>query len=171
MTGWADACPPQSGPGCPQTAKPAWYPRPPKPYGCRQSDTKRASSTRTGCPGRDDTDGTMPVTAIRLVEDEVRELVRRRNLDPLADPAAVHRLVEDVVAEYSERALTSGLPDLPDADDVVRNVVHAVAGFGPLQPYLDESAIEEIWIIGRLTVGSLAPSSVILGERQVCGLG
>ena len=113
----------------------------------------------------------MPVTAIRLVEDEVRELVRRRNLDPLADPAAVHRLVEDVVAEYSERALTSGLPDLPDADDVVRDVVHAVAGFGPLQPYLDDSAIEEIWIIGRLTVGSLAPSSVILGERQVCGLG
>ena len=91
------------------------------------------------------------MTAIRLVEDEVRELVRRRNLDPLADPAAVHRLVEDVVAEYSERALTSGLPDLPDADDVVRDVVHAVAGFGPLQPYLDDSAIEEIWIIGLLT--------------------
>jgi pilus assembly protein CpaF len=45
------------------------------------------------------------VNAIAVVEDEVRELVRRRRLDPVADPAAVRRLVDEVIAEYDDRSL------------------------------------------------------------------
>ena len=39
------------------------------------------------------------------IEDDVRELVRRRGLDPLTDPAAVSRLVAEVIADYDERSL------------------------------------------------------------------
>src|SRR4051794_20630552 len=83
-----------------------------------------------------------------VVEDEVRELVRRRGLDPVAAPAAVRRLVEDVVAEYDDRAFSSVLPPIDDHAVTVRRVLDSVAGFGPLQPFLDDPTVEEIWVNG-----------------------
>jgi pilus assembly protein CpaF len=84
--------------------------------------------------------------AVTVVEDEVRELVRRRALDPVVDGAAIRRLVDDVVADYEERTLTSALPSLVDPRAAARQVYDAVAGFGPLQAYLDDPSVEEIWI-------------------------
>ena len=81
-----------------------------------------------------------------VVEDEVRELVRRRGLDPAADAVVMRRLVEEVVADYDDRALTSVLPPIGDHAETVRRVLDAVAGFGPLQPYLDDQTVEEIWV-------------------------
>jgi pilus assembly protein CpaF len=86
------------------------------------------------------------MTADAVVEDEVRELVRRRGLDPIADPSTVRRLVEEVVADYDKRSLDSGLPPLSRPSDTIRLVVDAVAGFGPLQRHLEDPAVEEIWI-------------------------
>jgi pilus assembly protein CpaF len=86
------------------------------------------------------------VDAVTVVEDEVRELVRRRGLDPVVDGAAIRRLVDDVVVDYQERTLTSALPALLDPAGATRRVYDAVAGFGPLQAYLDDPTIEEIWV-------------------------
>ena len=96
------------------------------------------------------------MNAIAVVEDEVRELVRRRGLDPAAQPAAVRRLVDEVIADYDERSISGTLPPLPDIRSAARAVFDAVAGFGPLQPYLDDPLVEEIWINDRLT-GRLDP--------------
>ena len=84
--------------------------------------------------------------AVDIVEDEVRELVRRRGLDPATDGAGVRLLVEEVIADYDERTLSSSLPALLDRPTATRAVYDAVAGFGPLQRYLDDPLIEEIWI-------------------------
>ena len=84
--------------------------------------------------------------SIAVIEDEVRELVRRRGLDPVVDGPAIRRLVDDVVSDYEERTLTSALPGLTDARAAARRVYDAVAGFGPLQAYLDDPTVEEIWI-------------------------
>jgi len=86
------------------------------------------------------------VESIAVIEDEVRELVRRRGLDPVVDGPAIRRLVDDVVSDYEERTLTSALPGLTDARAAARRVYDAVAGFGPLQAYLDDPTVEEIWI-------------------------
>jgi pilus assembly protein CpaF len=83
---------------------------------------------------------------VAIVEDEVRELVRRRGLDPVREPVAMRALVEDAVADYDERSLRGGLPPLPDSAGAVRSVLDAVAGFGPLQRYLDDPEVEEVWI-------------------------
>lgn len=91
--------------------------------------------------------------AVDTVEAEVRELVRRRGLDPTADHRAVRRLVDEVVADYDERSLTSALPPLSDVGTAARSVYDAVAGFGPLQRHLDDPTVEEVWINGRLTGG------------------
>jgi pilus assembly protein CpaF len=49
------------------------------------------------------------VGAVDMVEAEVREMVRRRGIDPVVDRMAMRRLVEEAVAEYDERVLTSSL--------------------------------------------------------------
>jgi pilus assembly protein CpaF len=85
-------------------------------------------------------------TARAIVEGEVRELVRRRALDPVADPIAVSRLIDEAIADYLDRATTSQLPPLSDRPAVSRAIQDAIAGFGPLQPYLDDPGVEEIWI-------------------------
>jgi pilus assembly protein CpaF len=84
--------------------------------------------------------------AIAQVELEVRELVRRSGVDPVRDGAAVRRLVDDVLSDYDERCLSGGLPALPDLGIAARQVWDTVAGFGPLQRYLDDPGVEEIWI-------------------------
>jgi pilus assembly protein CpaF len=86
------------------------------------------------------------VDAIAVVEDEVRELVRRRGLDPAQDVAAIRQLVDDVIADYDERTLSGAMPALLDQHSAARSVYDAVAGFGPLQPYLDDPEVEEIWV-------------------------
>jgi pilus assembly protein CpaF len=80
-------------------------------------------------------------SALDVVDGEVRELIRRRGLDPFIDPGPVRVLVRDVVADYSERSLTSALPPIGDTESVVRDVLDRVAGFGPLQRYLDDPEI------------------------------
>jgi len=54
--------------------------------------------------------------------------------------------VRDVVADYSDRSVNSALPPIVDAESVVRDVLDRVAGFGPLQRYLDDPEVEEIWV-------------------------
>jgi pilus assembly protein CpaF len=110
--------------------------------------------------------------AVAVVEDEVRELVRRRGLDPVADSASVRLLVEEVVADYDDRTLTSSLPPLLDRPAAMRAVYDAVAGFGPLQRYLDDPLVEEIWINepGRVFVakrGASELTNTILTAGQV----
>ena len=99
------------------------------------------------------------MNAIAAVEDEVRELVRRRGLDPVADPAAVRRLVDEVITDYDERSVGGTLPQLLDARVAARQVFDAVAGFGPLQKYLDDPTVEEIWIN--------EPTKVFIARRGV----
>ena len=70
--------------------------------------------------------------ALGVVEDEVRELVRRRGLDPEADGGAIRRLIDDVLADYDERTLTSSLPPVSDQAHAARFLYDAIAGLGPL---------------------------------------
>jgi pilus assembly protein CpaF len=112
------------------------------------------------------------LAAVDTVEAEVRELVRRRGLDPIADRAAMRRLVDEVVSEYDERALTSSLSPLADPGAAARAVYDAVAGFGPLQRHLDDPTVEEIWINepGRVFVarrGRSELTTTILNDGQV----
>lgn len=84
--------------------------------------------------------------AVALVEHEVRELVRRRGIDPLRDRATLTDLVEAVLTDYDDRSLRGDVPPLQDRTEAGRSVVDTLAGFGPLQRFLDDPEIEEIWI-------------------------
>jgi pilus assembly protein CpaF len=118
---------------------------------------------------------TVGSSAQAILESEVRELVRQRGIDPIAEPDAVARLIEAAVADYADRAVTSALPPLGDAVSAARAVQDAVAGFGPLQPLLDDDSVEEIWINepGRVFVarrGRSELTTIILTAEQVADL-
>ena len=114
-------------------------------------------------------------SALDVVDGEVRELIRRRGLDPFTDPGPVRVLVRDVVADYSERSLTSALPPIGDAESVVRDVLDRVAGYGPLQRWLDDPEVEEVWVNepGRVLVarrGRSELTTTILGPGELADL-
>jgi pilus assembly protein CpaF len=112
------------------------------------------------------------VDPLGVVEGEVRELVRRRGLDPRGDTQAIRLLVDEAIADYDERALSLSLPAVADRAAAARRIFDAVAGFGPLQPYLDDPEVEEIWINepGRIFVarrGRSELTNTVLTEPQV----
>ncbi|MGI8416143.1 MAG: CpaF family protein [Nakamurella sp.] len=84
--------------------------------------------------------------AVDHIYDEVRELIRRRGLDPVTDRRAAKSLIDEVVAHYEERVATSALPPLHDPESAIRFVFDSLAGFGPLQRFLDDPQVEEIWV-------------------------
>jgi pilus assembly protein CpaF len=112
-------------------------------------------------------------TAERIIEREVRELVRRRGLDPGNGAAAtVRSLIDEVVADYGERGLTASMPPLDEPEQVAKAVADRVIGFGPLQPYLEDPEVEELWINGPDKVfvaraGRPVLTSTVLSEQQV----
>ncbi|GAB6938551.1 CpaF family protein [Isoptericola variabilis] len=104
-------------------------------------------------------DTTAPADAAALLEHEVRELVRRRALDPVRDRPGLERLVAEASADYTERATRGVVPALVDPQGTARAVVDALGGLGPLQRYLDDPEVEEIWIN--------SPAKVFVARRGV----
>ncbi len=97
--------------------------------------------------------------ALVLVEEEVRELVRRRGVDPATDSStSVGRLVDEVLGEYELRMHSSNLPIIRDRAAVRKAVLDRVAGFGALQELIDDPEVEEIWIN--------SPASIFCARRN-----
>jgi pilus assembly protein CpaF len=115
----------------------------------------------------------MTERSLPIVEEEVRELIRRRGLDPARDGSAgVSKLVEEVLADYEDRVQSSALPRLENRAAVHRTVLARVAGLGPLQTFLDDPEIEEIWINGPGRVfcakgGRHVLTNVVLNDGEI----
>jgi pilus assembly protein CpaF len=112
---------------------------------------------------------------LAIVEGEVRELIRRRGINPTAEVETVDRLIDEVTADYLDRSVNAALPPLGDILALTRSLRDAVCGFGPLQPYLDDPTVEEIWINepGRVFVarrGRSELTTTILTAEQVAEL-
>jgi pilus assembly protein CpaF len=112
---------------------------------------------------------------LAIVEDEVRELIRRHGLDPSTQVGEVRRLVDEVVRDYDERSLLGVLPALGELGIARRRVMDAVAGLGALQPLLDDPDVEEIWINGPHEVfaargGTSELTSIRLLEAEIPAL-
>jgi pilus assembly protein CpaF len=83
---------------------------------------------------------------VESLDHRVRALVRHEGVDPQRDAVVVRRIAESVVREHDERSLTGAVAPVPDVESVVGELVARVSGFGPLQPFLDDPAVEEVWI-------------------------
>jgi pilus assembly protein CpaF len=83
---------------------------------------------------------------VETLDARVREAVRREGVDPQRDALVVRRLAEAVVRAHDERSLTGVVAPVADAEAMVGELVARVSGFGPLQPFLDDPTVEEVWI-------------------------
>lgn len=83
------------------------------------------------------------VDAIAMLEAEVRELARRRGVDPIEDMPGFRALVDEAVLDWDDRSLAGLVPPVTGAS---KQIMDSVAGLGPLQQYLDDPSIEEIWV-------------------------
>ncbi|MEO5651954.1 MAG: hypothetical protein ABIN79_11100 [Marmoricola sp.] len=90
--------------------------------------------------------GNPPADLIGDLDGQVRAVVRREGVDPQHDTARVRRIAEQVVREHDERSLTGVVAPIQGAAGVVTELVARVAGFGPLQRFLDDPEVEEVWI-------------------------
>ncbi|XBB67914.1 ATPase, T2SS/T4P/T4SS family [Nocardioides sp. WV_118_6] len=116
-----------------------------------------------------------PVVSDDLVarlDDHLRAAVRREAIDPQRDPAAVRRLAVALVRDHDERSLTGVVPPVGDHEAVLTELMARVAGFGPLQRYLDDPTVEELWInapdrVFVARAGRHELTNVVLTEAQV----
>lgn len=83
---------------------------------------------------------------VQRLDGQVRERVRREGVDPQREALVVRRIVEDVVRDHDELSLTGGVAPIADDGAMVGELVARVSGFGPLQPFLDDPEVEEVWI-------------------------
>ncbi|AWB86834.1 CpaF family protein [Mycetocola zhujimingii] len=85
-------------------------------------------------------------SAAQIITDRVRERVRRDGADLSTSTGLAQTYVRDEVRRYSERALAGAHPLIDDEAATEREVVASLTGLGPLQEYLDDPSVEEIWI-------------------------
>ena len=81
-----------------------------------------------------------------VVAERVRERLRAERSDPARDPEFAAQVARAEVQRHNDFALARGLQPVDDESACVREVLAAVAGYGPLQPYLDDPTVEEVWI-------------------------
>src|SRR5688500_18456354 len=92
---------------------------------------------------------TEPLSPLVEVERAVQERAKATSLD-MADPSGTTRLrtlIEDEVRRWSDDHKRGLRPyDLPDPELVVERAFRNLAGYGPLQPLLDDDNVWEIMI-------------------------
>jgi pilus assembly protein CpaF len=89
----------------------------------------------------------------RVVDALSRALGDGRLLTPSAqDEARVRAVIDEEVAGYERRAVTTNGPLLVDAEAVQRRLFDSVFGLGILQPLMDDPRVEEIIVNGPLRI-------------------
>jgi len=112
---------------------------------------------------------------VEHLDARLREVVRRDGIDPQRDVPVVRTLAAELVADHDQRSLTGVVAPVADHEAVVEELVARVAGFGPLQRYLDDPEVEEIWVNDPSRVfvarsGRHELTSTILSRAQVAEL-
>src|SRR6476659_813352 len=90
--------------------------------------------------------GAASVDLVADLDQQVRSVVRREGVDPQLDVLRVRRIAEDLVRAHDDRSLTGVVAPVPDPPAVIAELVARVSGFGPLQVFLDDPEVEEIWV-------------------------
>lgn len=111
--------------------------------------------------------------SVAQVEREARRVIGERGIDPYADPQGVRAVVNQVVDDLSGDGMSAlGDPGSRAFDDLEHSVAELISGFGPIQRYLADPSVEEIWINspGRVFIarsGRSELTSTVLTERSV----
>jgi pilus assembly protein CpaF len=118
------------------------------------------------------TDDAVVTDTARLIADRVRRRVHGDGIELNQTNIAAERYVHDEIRRYSEQALGGASPLIEDEGQLKRNIVATLTGLGPLQPYLDDPEIEEIWVNSPARIfvaknGVAELTSTVLSDREI----
>ncbi|MBS1673219.1 MAG: CpaF family protein [Actinobacteria bacterium] len=91
--------------------------------------------------------------------ERVRARLRAERTDPSTHLEEARRIAQFEVRRHNDQALARGTATVDDEAALVRDILAGVAGYGPLQPLLEDDTIEEIWLNG--------PSSVFVAREGI----
>lgn len=136
---------------------------------------RRAAGSVAGSAGTRAGSTSAPAAVLDDLDARVREQVRAHGVDPQRDGDAVRRIAEAVARDHDDRSLSGAVARLADPAAVISELMARVSGFGPLQPYLDDPSVEEIWINDPSRVfiarhGRHELTSLMLSTEQVAEL-
>jgi pilus assembly protein CpaF len=114
----------------------------------------------------------MSADPVRSIAERARSRVLRDGVDLSGDADLATRYARDEVRRHSELALGGVHDPLGDEQAAERGVLAELAGFGRLQPFFDDPAVEEIWINGPARVfvardGVSELTGVVLTDDEV----
>ncbi|OKL49798.1 pilus assembly protein CpaF [Boudabousia liubingyangii] len=108
------------------------------------------------------------------LETKVRQQVRLEQIDPQYEQGRLAELITEVVRQ-EEIATASPFTEEDQRSSLINKLINTISGFGPLQQYLDDPEVEEIWcnhpqriFVARKGVPELTP--VLLEEAEVRNL-
>ena len=87
-----------------------------------------------------------PPALAATVAERVRDRLRAERTDPARDPEFAAHVARTEVRRHNDFALARGQATIDDESACVREVLATVTGYGPLQAYLDDPTVEELWI-------------------------
>ena len=118
--------------------------------------------TGTGVKSAREATGALTPGALRAVERALREEVRREVgallderqvlVPDRQDEDRIRALIAEHIGAYQRRAAGTNSPPLPDPAGVARRLFDDLLRLGPLQPLMDDPAVEEIIINGPTRV-------------------
>jgi len=91
---------------------------------------------------------TQPTTTTQAtITQDIADRVRARVSANPGDTHSKQRLIDQEITRVAERQLASGRPFAEDDENILRRRLDdTLSGIGPLQQYLDDPSVEEIWI-------------------------
>lgn len=103
---------------------------------------------------------------------EVRKQVQNRGIDPMRQLGALNDIIDETLAAHARRVDAGHAQPLRDAPELRRSLLDELAGLGPLQRFLEDPEIEEIWINGPEKVfiarhGRSELTNVLLTDRDI----
>ncbi|MDF2917215.1 MAG: putative conjugal transfer protein [Microbacterium sp.] len=101
-----------------------------------------------------------------LVAERMRERLRADGIDLTRDRDAGERFARAEVRRHNDAALARGAAVIDDEDACVREVLATVAGYGPLQPFLDDPMVEEVCV--NAPDRELSSSACRYGQTDDC---
>jgi len=82
----------------------------------------------------------------QAVAERVRDRLRAEQTDPARHPERAAQIAAAEVRSHNDYAHARGWAYVEDEGGLIRDVLAAVSGYGPLQALLDDPGVEEIWI-------------------------
>ena len=89
---------------------------------------------------------TATAVSVASLAERVRDRIRAEGVDASATPHRAVELARAEVRRHNDAAPARGIPTLDDEAATVREVLATIVGYGPLQPYLADPTVEEVWI-------------------------